>query len=61
MLTWSSCMLLDTMESTEAGVANCLFWLAMEAAVYWGIISPECRPGFGVRNMGSSLFPEMSW
>jgi hypothetical protein len=34
MLTWSSWPLEDTIESTEAGVQYCLFWLTIEAAVY---------------------------
>ena len=61
MLTWSSWPLLDTIESTEAGVQSCLFWLTMEAAVYCAIMSPEWSPGLGLRKAGNPRAPESNW
>src|SRR5205085_9754754 len=52
MLTWSSCPLEETMESTEAGVHNCLFWLTMDPAVYCGLMNPELRPALATRKGG---------
>ena len=40
------------MESMLAGAARCLFSATSAAAVTCGIMKPEFRPGFGVRNAG---------
>src|SRR5690606_9043782 len=60
ILTWSSCPFEETMESTEAGVANCLFWLTILAAVYCGIINPLLSPGLSTKKAGKSRRPETS-
>src|SRR5690606_5446265 len=58
ILTWSSCPLEETIESTEEGVASCLFWLTILAAVYCGIINPLLRPGLLTKNAGSPRSPD---
>src|SRR5690606_33634002 len=60
MLTWSSCPLLESIVSTDAGVQSCLFLLTMLAAVYCGIIKPEFRPASVIRNGGNLRSPPMS-
>jgi hypothetical protein len=42
------------------GVANCLFWLAILAAVYCGIIKPEFKPGLSTKKAGKLRNPEIS-
>ena len=44
------------MLSTEAGVQSCLFSLTIPAAVYCGIINPECNPGL-YQEQGQALLP----
>ena len=61
ILTWSSWPLLDSIESTLDGVAYCLFWLTMLAAVYWGIIKPLFNPGLETKKGGKCLCPETNW
>ena len=51
--TWSSCMALEGMESTDAGAASRLSSLTTAACVYWAIMSPESTPGSSARNGGS--------
>ena len=53
ILTWSSCPFDETIESTDAGVHNCLFSLTIDAAVYCGIINPEFNPGFSTKKAGN--------
>mgnify|MGYP000683722960 FL=1 len=49
------------MESTLAGVANCLFALTILAAVYCGIIKPEFNPGLFTKKTGNPRSPETNW
>src|SRR5690554_362931 len=60
ILTWSSCPLEETIESTEDGMAKFLFWLAILAAVYCGIIIPLFNPGLLTKNSGKSRNPEIN-
>src|SRR6202020_223600 len=48
--TWSSCMALDGIESTDAGAASRLSSETMPADVYWAIMCPESTPGSSARN-----------
>jgi hypothetical protein len=48
---------LETILST-LGVANCLFWLAILAAVYCGIIKPEFKPDYPLRKQVSYAIPK---
>jgi hypothetical protein len=50
----------ETILSTLEGVANCLFWLAILAAVYCGIIKPEFKPGLSTKKAGKLRNPEIS-
>ena len=50
--TWSSWLALVGVESTERGFASALFSLISAADVTSAIISPEFRPGRGVRKAG---------
>jgi hypothetical protein len=61
MLTWSSCPFELTIESTEAGVHSCLFWLTRLAATYWGIMNPEFRPASWTRYAGRRPGPDNNW
>ena len=53
MLTWSSWLADDGMESTDAGWAYILLSDTMDAAAYWAIMKPECTPPCLVRKAGS--------
>ena len=50
--TWSSCIALDGMESTEAGTARRLSSETIAAWVYWAIMCPLSTPGSSARNGG---------
>src|SRR5690606_2652804 len=52
MATWSSCIALDGIESTEAGTASRLSSDTIPACVYCAIMCPESTPGSSARNAG---------
>ena len=55
--TWSSCIALDGIESTDAGAASRLSSLTMPACVYWAIMWPESTPGSAARNRFKAAGP----
>src|SRR5699024_8231009 len=56
ILTWSSWLADDGIESTLAGRASVLFSETSEAALYCIIIAPDSRPGLGLKNDGNASF-----
>ena len=52
--TWSSCIALDGIESTEAGTASRFSSDTIEAWVYCAIMWPLSTPGSDARNGGRS-------
>ena len=50
--TWSSCIALEGIESTEAGTARRLSSETIAAWVYWAIMWPLSTPGSEARNGG---------
>ena len=58
--TWSSCIALDGMESTEAGTASRFSSLTMAACVYCAIIRPLSTPGSWARNGGRPWLRDLS-
>ena len=60
METWSSCMALDGIESTEAGTASRLSSETIAAWVYCAIMWPLSTPGSPARNGGSPWLRALS-
>ena len=52
--TWSSCMALEGIESTDAGTASRFSSETIPACVYWAIMWPLSTPGSPARNGGRS-------
>ena len=46
------------MESADEGIQSVLFWLTIDAAVYWGIIKPLFKPGSATKKLGKPLVPD---
>ena len=58
--TWSSCMALDGIESTDAGTASRLSSETIAACVYCAIMWPLSTPGSSARNGGSPWLRALS-